>query len=89
MILPFAKVVLGPVGRRFLTVKAVAARGIRNLYLMAFLCMKSGEVIVSSSAARPNSSIAQGHFSLPLTGFSPASFSASTINLSASSARPC
>ncbi len=40
----------------FFSVKAVTARGIRNLYLMAFLCMKMREVIVSSSTTRPNSS---------------------------------
>jgi len=38
------------------SVKAVTARGIRNLYLMAFLCMKTREVIVSSSTTKPNSS---------------------------------
>ena len=40
----------------FFSVKAVTARGIRNLYLMAFLCMKTREVIVSTSTTKPNSS---------------------------------
>ncbi|MBC7820446.1 MAG: DDE-type integrase/transposase/recombinase, partial [Planctomycetaceae bacterium] len=31
------------------------ARGIRNVYLLVFLCMKTREMIVSSSTARPNS----------------------------------
>lgn len=39
----------------FFTVKAVTARGIRNLYLMAFLCMKTREAIVSTCTSRPNS----------------------------------
>lgn len=38
----------------FFTVKAVTARGIRNLYLMAFLCMKTREAIVSTCTTRPN-----------------------------------
>ena len=40
----------------FFSVKTVTARGIRNVYLMAFLCMKTREVIVSSSTTKPNSS---------------------------------
>lgn len=39
----------------FFSVKAITARGIQNLYVLAFLCMKSREVIVSSSTTRPNS----------------------------------
>lgn len=39
----------------FFSVKAVTARGIRNLYLLAFLCMKTREVIVTSCTAKPNS----------------------------------
>ena len=39
----------------FFCVKAVTARGIRNLYLMAFLCMDTREVIVTRSTKRPNS----------------------------------
>lgn len=39
----------------FFSVKAVTARGIRNLYLMAFLCMKTREVIVSTSTLHPDS----------------------------------
>jgi putative transposase len=40
----------------FFTVKAVTAHGIRNLYLMAFLSMKTREAIVSTCTTRPNSS---------------------------------
>ncbi len=39
----------------FFSVKTVTARGIREMYLMAFLCMTSREVIVSSSTEHPNS----------------------------------
>lgn len=39
----------------FFAVKAVTARGIQTLYLMAFLCMKTREVIVSKATAHPNS----------------------------------
>ncbi len=39
----------------FFSVKTVTLRGISNLYLMAFLCMKTREVIVSASTAHPNS----------------------------------
>ncbi|MBI1346272.1 DDE-type integrase/transposase/recombinase [bacterium] len=39
----------------FFTVKAVTSRGIRNMYLMTFLCMKTREAIVSTSTARPHS----------------------------------
>ena len=39
----------------FFSVKTIASRGIRNVYLLVFLCMKTCEVIVSSSTGRPNS----------------------------------
>lgn len=39
----------------FFSVKAVTARGIRDLYLLVFLCMQTREVIVSTSTTRPNS----------------------------------
>ena len=39
----------------FFSVKTITARGIRNVYLLVFLCMKTREVIVSSSTGRPNS----------------------------------
>ncbi len=39
----------------FFSVKAVTVRGIRDMYLMAFLCMTSREVIVSASTEHPNS----------------------------------
>ena len=39
----------------FFSVKTITARGICNVYLLVFLCMKTREVIVSSSTGRPNS----------------------------------
>ena len=39
----------------FFSVKTITARGIRNVNLLVFLCMKTRKVIVSSSTARPNS----------------------------------
>uniref|UniRef100_A0A7C2PHC1 Transposase n=1 Tax=Schlesneria paludicola TaxID=360056 RepID=A0A7C2PHC1_9PLAN len=39
----------------FFSVKSVTARGVQNLYLLVFLCMKTREVIVSTSTTRPNS----------------------------------
>lgn len=39
----------------FFSVKAVTISGLRDLYLMAFLCLSSREVIVSSSTEHPNS----------------------------------
>ena len=39
----------------FFSVKTVTARGLRDMYLMAFLCLSSREVIVSSSTEHPNS----------------------------------
>ena len=39
----------------FFSVKTVTARGIRNVYLLVFLCMETREVIVSKSTTRPNS----------------------------------
>jgi putative transposase len=39
----------------FFCVKAVTPGGIRNLYLLAWLCLESREVFVSESTARPNS----------------------------------
>ena len=39
----------------FFSVKTITARGSRNVYLLVFLCMKTREVIVSSSTGRPNS----------------------------------
>ena len=39
----------------FFSVKSITARGLQDLYLMAFLCLESREVIVSSSTEHPNS----------------------------------
>ncbi|MCA9092036.1 MAG: integrase core domain-containing protein [Planctomycetaceae bacterium] len=39
----------------FFSVKSITVKGITNLYLMAFLCMKTREVIVSSSTLHPDS----------------------------------
>ena len=39
----------------FFSVKTVTARGLQDMYLMAFLCLSSREVIVSSSTEHPNS----------------------------------
>jgi putative transposase len=39
----------------FFSVKTVTLRGICDLYLMAFLCMETREVIVSASTAHPDS----------------------------------
>jgi putative transposase len=39
----------------FFSVKSVTTRGLRDLYLMVFLCMKTREVIVSPSTEHPNS----------------------------------
>lgn len=39
----------------FFSVKAVTTRGLRDMYLMAFLCLSTREVIVSSSTEHPNS----------------------------------
>ncbi|MDZ4688073.1 MAG: restriction endonuclease subunit S [Planctomycetaceae bacterium] len=39
----------------FFSVKSVTVRGLRDLYLMAFLCLKTREVIVTSSTEHPNS----------------------------------
>ncbi len=39
----------------FFSVKTVTARGLREMYLMAFICLSSREVIVSSSTEHPNS----------------------------------
>ena len=39
----------------FFSAKSITARGIRNVYLLVFLCMKTREVIVSSSTGRPDS----------------------------------
>ena len=39
----------------FFSVKTVTARGLQEMYLMAFLCLSSREVIVSSSTEHPNS----------------------------------
>jgi putative transposase len=39
----------------FFSVKSVTIRGLRDLYLMAFLCLKTREVIVTTSTEHPNS----------------------------------
>ncbi len=39
----------------FFSVQTITSRGIRQLYVLVFLCMKTREVIASSSAAHPNS----------------------------------
>ena len=39
----------------FFSVKTVTTRGLRDMYLMAFICLSSREVIVSSSTEHPNS----------------------------------
>ena len=39
----------------FFSVKTVTARGLQDMYLMAFLCLSSRELIVSSSTEHPNS----------------------------------
>ena len=39
----------------FFSVKSITAHGLQDLYLMAFLCLESREVIVSSSTEHPNS----------------------------------
>ena len=39
----------------FFSVKTVTARGLQEMYLMAFLCLSSRELIVSSSTEHPNS----------------------------------
>ena len=39
----------------FFSVKTVTVTGLREMYLMAFLCLSSREVIVSSSTEHPNS----------------------------------
>ena len=39
----------------FFSVKTVTALGLREMYLMAFICLSSREVIVSSSTEHPNS----------------------------------
>ena len=39
----------------FFSIKTVTATGLRDMYLMAFLCLSSREVIVSSSTEHPNS----------------------------------
>ena len=39
----------------FFSVTTVTARGLREMYLMAFICLSSREVIVSSSTEHPNS----------------------------------
>ena len=39
----------------FFSVKTVTARGLKDMYLLAFLCLSSREVIVSSSTEHPNS----------------------------------
>ncbi len=39
----------------FFSIKTVRATGLRDMYLMAFLCLSSREVIVSSSTEHPNS----------------------------------
>lgn len=44
----------------FFSVKAVTARGIQHLYCLAFLCMETREVIVSSSTQHPNSAWVKG-----------------------------
>lgn len=39
----------------FFSVKSVTNRGLRDLYVLVFLCMKTREVIVSASTEHPNS----------------------------------
>ncbi len=39
----------------FFSVKSVTIRGMRDLYLMAFLCLETREVIVTTSTEHPNS----------------------------------
>ena len=39
----------------FFSVKAVTARGLRDMYLLVFLCLETREVIVTSSTEHPNS----------------------------------
>ena len=39
----------------FFSVKAVTPRGLRDMYILAFLCLKSREVILSDSTEHPNS----------------------------------
>jgi len=39
----------------FFSVKSVTAKGIRDLYLLVFLCLETREVIVSESTEHPNS----------------------------------
>ena len=39
----------------FFSVKTVTTKGLRDMYLLAFLCLSSREVIVSSSTEHPNS----------------------------------
>ncbi len=39
----------------FFSVKTVTTKGLRDMYLMAFLCLSSREVIVTSSTEHPNS----------------------------------
>lgn len=39
----------------FFSVKTVTSRGLRDMYLLVFLCMKTREVIVTTSTAHPNS----------------------------------
>lgn len=42
-------------GCDFFSVKAVTPRGLRNMYVMVFLCLKTREVILSESTEHPNS----------------------------------
>jgi len=42
-------------GCDFFSVKSVTAKGIQDLYVMVFLCLKTREVIVTESTARPDS----------------------------------
>ena len=39
----------------FFSVKTVTARGLRDMYLMVFICLESREVIASTSTEHPNS----------------------------------
>ena len=39
----------------FFSVKAVTPRGLRDMYVLAFLCLKTREVILSDSTGHPNS----------------------------------
>jgi len=43
-------------GCDFFSVKSVTKKGIRDLYVMVFLCLKTREVIVTESTQNPNSS---------------------------------